>query len=40
MPRHQHFVGIDLHESVIQMCVLDADGEVVHQAREWPARMR
>ena len=33
MPPTQYFVGIDLHKSVLQVCVLDAEGEIVCQER-------
>ena len=33
MPRPQYFVGIDLHKTVIQICVLDADGDVIAEER-------
>jgi transposase len=33
MPPTQYFVGIDLHKSVLQLCVLDAEGEIVCQER-------
>lgn len=33
MPHTQYFVGIDLHKSVLQLCVLDAEGEIVCQER-------
>jgi len=29
----QHFVGIDLHKSVVQVCVMDDQGEVVREKR-------
>jgi transposase len=35
MPPTQYFVGIDLHKSVVQLCVLDAEGEVVCRERHW-----
>src|SRR5262245_22774335 len=28
-----YFIGVDLHQSVIQVCVLDADGEIVDERR-------
>lgn len=33
MPRPQYFVGIDLHKTVVQICVLDAEGTVMVQER-------
>ncbi len=33
MPHAQYFVGIDLHKTVIQICVRDAAGEVVVEER-------
>ena len=33
MPQSQYFLGIDLHKTVIQICVLDDAGEVVSQER-------
>jgi len=33
MPLTQYFVGIDLHKAVLQVCVLDAEGEIVCQER-------
>ena len=33
MPPTQYFVGIDLHKNVLQVCVLDAEGEIVRQER-------
>ena len=33
MSRHQYFVGIDLHKLLLQVCVLDAEGDVVHEQR-------
>ena len=33
MPPTQYFVGIDLHKDVLQICVLDAEGEIVCQER-------
>ena len=33
MPPTQYFVGIDLHKAVLQVCVLDAEGEIVCQER-------
>ena len=33
MPHTQYFVGVDLHKSVIQICVLDAEGEIVAEER-------
>lgn len=32
-PTSQYFVGIDLHKSVVQVCVLDESGTVVHEER-------
>ena len=29
----KHFVGIDLHKSILQVCVLDKDGEIVEERR-------
>ena len=29
----QHFVGIDLHQKVVQICVMDQDGEIVKERR-------
>lgn len=33
MPPTQYFVGIDLHKAVLQICVLDAEGEIVCRER-------
>ena len=33
MPPIQYFLGIDLHKNILQVCVLDADGEVVSERR-------
>jgi len=33
MPRHQYFVGIDLHKTVIQICARDAEGKIVAEER-------
>ena len=33
MPPTQYFVGIDLHKAVLQVCVLDAEGEIVREER-------
>jgi transposase len=33
MPPTQYFVGIDLHKTVLQVCVLDAEGKIVCQER-------
>ena len=33
MPRCQYFVGVDLHKHVIQICVLDEEGEIVAEER-------
>lgn len=33
MPPTQYFVGIDLHKAVLQVCVLDAEGEIVCRER-------
>lgn len=33
MPPLQYFLGIDLHKAVIQICVLDADGNEVREER-------
>lgn len=33
MKSYEYFAGVDLHKSVIQICVLDASGEVVHESR-------
>jgi transposase len=30
---HQYHVGIDLHKTVLQACVLDAQGEIAHENR-------
>lgn len=32
-PTPQYFVGIDLHKAVVQICVLDESGTVVHEER-------
>ena len=32
-PTPQYFLGIDLHKAVVQVCVLDAAGTVVHEER-------
>ncbi len=29
----KHFVGIDLHKTILQVCVLDTDGEIVKERR-------
>ncbi len=29
----KHFVGIDLHKSILQVCVLDSDGEIIKERR-------
>ena len=29
----RHFVGVDLHKTILQVCVLDADGELVDERR-------
>jgi predicted NBD/HSP70 family sugar kinase len=29
----KHFVGIDLHKTILQVCVLGTDGEVVKERR-------
>jgi len=29
----EHFIGVDLHKAVIQVCVLDLSGAVVHEQR-------
>lgn len=29
----KHFVGIDLHKSILQVCVLDNDGEIIKERR-------
>ena len=33
MPHTQYFVGVDLHKSVIQICVMDAAGAVIAEER-------
>ena len=33
MPHTQYFVGIDLHKTVIQICVMDAAGAVIAEER-------
>jgi len=33
MRRQPYFVGIDLHKQVIQVCVMDARGQVIHEQR-------
>lgn len=33
MKQYEYFAGIDLHKSVIEICVVDASGEVVHASR-------
>lgn len=33
MDKTQHFVGIDLHKSVIQVCVLDSSGKIIEESR-------
>src|SRR5262245_15098982 len=33
MRKQAYFVGIDLHKELIQVCVLDAQGEVIHEQR-------
>lgn len=33
-PTPQYFVGIDLHKTVVQICVLDGSGTVVHEERQ------
>lgn len=41
MPQHQYSVGIDLHKTVIQICVRDTEGEIVaeerHRVATWEA---
>ncbi len=34
-----YFVGIDLHKELIQVCVLDAQGKVVHE-QKFPGKTR
>jgi predicted NBD/HSP70 family sugar kinase len=29
----QYFIGIDLHKSVIQTCVLDSSGNIIEESR-------
>jgi len=29
----KHFVGVDLHKTILQICVLDAGGELVKERR-------
>ena len=31
--RTRYFIGVDLHKNVVQVCVLDADGEIVAEKR-------
>jgi transposase len=33
MATSEHFIGVDLHKAVIQICVLDRAGEVLHEQR-------
>ena len=33
MPHAQYFVGVDLHKTVIQICVLDTEGDPISQQR-------
>ena len=29
----KYFIGIDLHKSILQVCVLDKDGEIIKERR-------
>ncbi len=29
----KYFVGVDLHKTILQICVLDHDGEIVKERR-------